>query len=167
MKISVRVKLSKFYKQITVIIIFSLTCIQLINPENKRNNVTTDKRALEKSLLFPGWGQIHEKQYLKGGLFIAAEVIAIAGMVINNNKGNDSYINYRMAEVGNEAVMWRKETEKFDKRRNLFIVAGIGIWIANMVEIYIFNKRKNKKRVKISLIRGINNEVFIDLSYGF
>lgn len=157
--------MSKYYKLISVIILFLFSSDLMFCLD--KGKVSPEKRALEKSLLFPGWGQLHERQYLKGSIFVTAEVIMIAGMVINNNKGNDSYLNYRLAENSGDAVLWREETEKFDKRRNLFILAGVGIWIANMVDIYIFKSKRKKKRIKISFIRGKNNEVFFDLGYCF
>lgn len=133
-------------------------------PEEKEG---TRSRALEKSLIFPGWGQLHEKQYFKGILFITAELIAITSAVISNRKGNSSYNKYRSSIIVDDAVYYRDETERFDRQRNLFIAAGIGVWIINMADIYLFRKKMKKRGLKVSLSKGIFDEVSFTINYSF
>lgn len=134
------------------------------DPEAKN---PVDTRALEKSLIFPGWGQIHEKKYFKGVVFITAELIAITSAVISNRLGNKNYNKYRSAVTESDALHFRKETERFDRERNLYIAAGIGIWIINMVDIYFFKKKMEKKGLNMSLKKGMNNEIYFTLNYSF
>lgn len=133
-------------------------------PAEKKGSET---RALEKSLIFPGWGQLHEKKYFKGVLFLAAELIAITGAVLNNRKGNSSYNKYRSSIIVDDAVYYRDETERFDRQRNLFIAAGIGVWIINMADIYLFRKKMKKRGLKVTLSKGIFNEVSFTINYSF
>src|SRR5512137_2684486 len=92
------------------------------------------KRQLKKSLLFPGLGQFSEKQYLKGVAFSGAEIFCIVEAIVANHRGNDSYWKYRMSGTGTDALEYRRLTERNDRTRNAFILAGAGIWILNMVD---------------------------------
>lgn len=164
MKIFVRVKLSKFLK--IFIIIFVSSLLNAEDLTSTKTNITAN-RALEKSLIFPGLGQLHEKKYLKGIIFITAELIAITGAILNNRQGNKNYNKYRSSLTENDALFFRKETERFDRSRNLFIAAGMGVWIINMLDIYIIKKKMGKKSIEVSLEKGINNEIFFTLNYSF
>jgi hypothetical protein len=98
--------------------------------------------ALEKSLLFPGLGQLGEKQYVKAALFASAEIFCLAQVFINAGKGNDAYWQYRDAKDVAAATEWRLQTERFDRRRNTAILAAAGVWVLNMIDIFIFAKKK-------------------------
>ena len=167
MKIYAREKLSKLLNIILILLLaFPASGAEDPSPgsDGKKDSGT---RALEKSLIFPGWGQLHEKKYVKGILFLTAELIAITGAVINNNKGNSSYNKYRSSDTVNDAVFFRDETERFDRQRNLFIAAGIGVWIINMVDIYLLRKKMKKSGLKVSLSKGINDEISFIINYSF
>ena len=55
------------------------------------------RKALERSLLFPGLGQLGEKQYVKAALFGGAEIFCLVQVLIFMGKGNDAYKKYRDA----------------------------------------------------------------------
>ena len=167
MKIFVRAKLSKLLRIIIIVLMISFVNGEDTRPGEPEAKNPKKTRALEKSLIFPGWGQLHEKQYFKGVLFITAELIAITSAVVSNHFGNKNYNKYRSSITESDALFYRKETEKFDRERNLFIVAGIGVWIINMVDIYIFKKKMERKGINISLKKGINNEISFTLNYSF
>jgi len=167
MKIFVRVKLSKLLKIFIIVFISSFINAEELKLTRSDKINLTDSRALEKSLIFPGLGQLHEKKYLKGVIFITAELIAITGAILNNRHGNINYNKYRSSLTESDALFFREETEKFDRSRNLFIAAGIGVWMINMLDIYILKKRMGKKPIKVSLQKGINNEISFTLNYSF
>ncbi|MEN8222397.1 MAG: DUF5683 domain-containing protein [Acidobacteriota bacterium] len=167
MKISVREQLTKLLN--TILILFLVFPVygaeeSRTGPAEKKSNET---RSLEKSLIFPGWGQLHEKKYFKGILFITAELVAVTGAVISNRRGNSNYNKYRTSLNVDDAVYYRDETERFDRQRNLFIAAGIGVWIINMADIYLFKKKMKKKGLKVSLSKGINDEISFTINYSF
>ncbi len=157
-------------KLLNILLITALT-LPVYSTGNSKSEPTekegTETRALEKSLIFPGWGQIHEKKYFKGILFLTAELIAITSAVINNRKGNRSFNKYRSSIIVDDAVYYRDETERFDRQRNLFIAAGIGVWIINMADIYLFRKKMKKRELKVSLSKGIFDEVSFTINYSF
>ena len=167
MKISARVGLSRPFCPILILLLnLSLFPGSGSGTETAKEN-TSERRALEKSLLFPGWGQIHEKQYFKGVIFSLAEAAAITSALIHNRKGNKSYINYKRAASPDAAAFWRNETGKFDRKRNAFMLAGAAVWIINLADIYLYRKKKRDKGIKISLAPGIKNEVSFFIAYRF
>lgn len=100
------------------------------------------RKALERSLLFPGLGQLYEKQYLKAALFASAEAFCIVEAVIHARKGNDAYRRYRDAASPEAALAWRGETERCDRRRNTALLAAAGVWVLNMADMFVSAKKK-------------------------
>lgn len=112
------------------------------------------KKGLKKSLLFPGFGQFGEKQYLKGVVFSGTEIFCIIQAVIHDRRGNDFYWKYRMSQTRSDAVENRRMTERNDRTRNAFIIAGAGVWILNMVDMLVFVKKKQRKKVSLDPLSG-------------
>jgi len=107
--------------------------------------------ALIQSLVFPGVGQIREKQYAKGILLAAAECFCIVQAFVANQKADRYYWNYRFSTNTEETLTNRQLTERFDRKRNQYILIGAGIWVLNLVDIHTHIKRKQKTPVQISI----------------
>ena len=106
---------------------------------------------LEKSLLVPGWGQLSEKRYLEGILFLAATSAALTGMLLNNHLGNENYALYQKAETLDEAVRTRRLAESFDTRRNQFFLAAAAVWAVNLLDIALIVNKKGGTDKSFSL----------------
>jgi hypothetical protein len=119
--------------------------------EEKKAEPDRWRRALERSLLFPGLGQLGEKQYAKAALFAASEIACLALVVVQIGKGNDVYWNYRNAASADDAVRWRRETERCDRRRNIAILGAAGVWVLNMVDMFTFAKKKYGRERSLAL----------------
>jgi hypothetical protein len=115
-------------------------------------------KTLEKSLLFPGLGQLSEKQYVKAALFGAAEIFCLVEVIIFRGNGNKAYKKYRDAVDFETAVDFRLQTEKYDRRRNTAILAAAGVWVLNMIDIFIFAKKKYAKKASIGFNPYYNHE---------
>ncbi|HUU06050.1 MAG TPA: DUF5683 domain-containing protein [Patescibacteria group bacterium] len=116
------------------------------------------RKALEKSLLFPGLGQLAEKQYVKAAVFASGEIFCLALVVVNLGKGNDAYHSYRDATDMDQATAWRLQTEKFDRRRNTAILAAAGVWVLNMIDIFVFAKKKYGRKAALAFHPYYNHE---------
>ncbi len=125
--------------------------------------------SLEKSLIVPGWGQLAEKRYIEGVLFVAAEVFCLAEVIANNHRGKEYYGLYRSAMTTEEAARYRRLTEKYDTRRNQFILAAAAVWAVNLVDIYlIVNKKGEKERaLQLKVERGQDKTISLVLAYRF
>ncbi len=116
------------------------------------------RRALERSLLFPGLGQLGEKQYVKAALFAGAEIFCLVEVIIFMGKGNDAYDQYRDATDPQAVIEFRSQTEKYDGNRNIAILAAAGVWVLNMIDIFIFTKKKYAKNAVIGFQPFYNHE---------
>ena len=116
------------------------------------------RKTLEKSLPFPGLGQLAEKQYVKAALFGGAEIFCLAQVFISMSKGNSAYKKYRDAIAMDAVIEFRAQTEKYDKRRNTAILAAAGVWVLNMIDIFVFAKKKHGKKTAIGFQPYYNHE---------
>ncbi len=125
--------------------------------------------SLQKSLLIPGWGQLAEKRYLEGVLLLSTEIFCLYKLVANNQKGNENYRLYKAAENIDDTVKFRNLTEKYDKRRNVFILAAAGVWAVNLIDIYVIvkSKKKKNKNLKIQLKGGEKKTLGFTLTFCF
>jgi hypothetical protein len=115
----------------------------------------------EKSLLFPGWGQISEKRYGRGLTFMFSEIACISSAIVYTVKGSHSYSNYQNADNTPDAIYYRELTEKYDKRRNISLALGAIVWAVNLLDMSLAkeksdnasenNKDKQKKEYNLHL----------------
>ena len=155
MRTSAREKLLK--KKVLLLAVLAigqlLGAAEAVSPESARL-----RQALEKSLLFPGLGQLAEKQYVKAAVFASGEIFCLALVVVNIGKGNDAYRSYRDATDRDEAAAWRLQTEKYDRRRNTAILAAAGVWVLNMIDIFVFAKKKYGRQAAVAFHPYYNHE---------
>ncbi len=125
--------------------------------------------SLHKSLLFPGWGQLAEKRYVEGIVFISAEIFTLYKVFSYNHKGNGSYTQYKNADNGADAVRHRQKTEEYDRKRNQYLLAAAGVWAINLIDIYLIIKNKDSKRknLRLKFESGKNKSLAFTVSYFF
>jgi len=124
---------------------------------------------LEKSLLFPGWGQLSEKRYLEGAVFLAAELACLYGALAADHLGNENYALYRSAASMDETVRARALVEKYDTRRNRFLIAAAAVWALNLIDIFLIIKAKETERPALSLRigRGTHQDIGITAAFRY
>ena len=164
--------MKKGYKLIIsflILLFISLPCFCRDKKEKEKISPAIKFTSLQKSLLIPGWGQITEKRYLEGVLFLSAEIFCIYKVFSYNHKGNNYYKSYKEADNVSDAINFRELIEKYDTKRNSFILAAAGIWVINLIDIYIIVKKKEKKRGNLKLKFGHNENktLAFTVSYSF
>jgi hypothetical protein len=125
--------------------------------------------SLEKSLIIPGWGQLAEKRYIEGVAFLSAEIFCLVKIISNNHQGNENYALYQRSTATEDAVHYRQLTEKYDTRRNQFILAAAAVWAVNLIDIYLIVNAKGKKErsLELKVERGENKTISLALAYRF
>lgn len=68
-----------------------------------------------------------------------------------------------------DAVRFRQLTEKFDARRNQFLLAAAAVWAVNLVDIYLIvkNKGKKEKTFTLRIERGKHQQISLTASCRF
>jgi len=168
--------MKKIYKPIITFLILlnvsllsSITCFSQEVEVEKRTLNSNKISSLQKSLLIPGWGQIAEKKYIEGVLFLSVEIFCFYKIFSYNHKGNDYYNLYKKADNVSDATEYRDLAEKYDTRRNRFILAAAGVWIINLIDIYIIVKKKDKKErnLRLNFKLNENKDLAFTISYSF
>ncbi len=63
-----------------------------------------------------------------------------------------------MPSITLAAVEFRAQTEKYDRRRNTAILAAAGVWALNMIDMFVFAKKKYGKNAAIGFQPYYNHE---------
>lgn len=128
-------------------------------------------RTLKKSLFIPGWGQAGEKHYIEAAFFFGAQVFCLVGVLSNNHRGNENYALYKQAATTEDAVKARALTERYDRRRNQFILAAAAVWAVNLVDTYLIVKGKGgqgkAKALRFRIDTGEDPQLALSLRLGF
>ena len=93
----------------------------------------------------------------------------LTGFAANNSLGNENYGLYKNAETMDDAVRYRRLTEKYDTRRNRFLLAAAAVWGLNLLDISLIVKNKDAAGPKASLRieHGGLGQIRIAASYRF
>jgi len=101
------------------------------------------KDALFRSMVLPGFGQIYNRQPVKAGIFIGAEVLLIGTAVSLQLAGaqkEDEYQAYApgpdTVDPAAEAKALREDAESLYQLRNYAIGAAAVVWIVNAADAY-------------------------------
>ena len=125
--------------------------------------------SLEKSLIIPGWGQLAEKRYVEGIVFLSAEIFCLVKIMANDRRANENYGLYKQASSMEDAVRYRQLTERYDTRRNQFMLAAAAVWAVNLVDIYLIaiNRAKKERALELKVERGENKTISLAIAYRF
>jgi hypothetical protein len=122
--------------------------------------------SLMKSLVLPGWGQIAEKRYVEGIVFLSAEIFCLTEVLTHNHQGNYYYRKYQAADNAEDASKFRDLTERYDKKRNICILAAAAVWALNLLDVYFVVKSKSS-RLQLNIEGGKSNHMALVVRYSY
>lgn len=125
--------------------------------------------ALSRSILIPGWGQMHKRQITKGLAILGAEVIGITGVVVSQNQ-YESYKNKASREQNAELRnSYQNKSSSWGNIRNGFIIGASAVYIYNIIDVLASKGAKKylKKEFTMSPFVDVNNSLGLSLSYRF
>jgi len=103
------------------------------------------KDAAFRSLLIPGWGQMYNRQPVKGAIILTSEIALIGSGIVFHVLGNKAYSDYTSqtsaSQLGSNPTqqaqdLYNTATSHYRTRNILFLVAG-GLWVANVFDAYL------------------------------
>jgi hypothetical protein len=121
--------------------------------------------SLQKSLIIPGWGQFVEKRHFEGSFFLVSEICYIYEVFLNNRRGNSYYQLYKTAVSTEDAVRYRDLTERYDKKRNIYMLVAVGVWAVNLVDTYIIVKKRGREAGKLEIKANVSYDKGLLINY--
>ena len=98
--------------------------------------------TMVRSAVIPGWGQIHSRNYFRGGLMLIGIGVSTTGALLAQRSFNAEY-NYYALTASNEPdnitavqASYDRANQKY-KLRMFFIYTGIGIWVYSIIDSYV------------------------------
>lgn len=144
-----------------------MIALLLIRPAAAAGTADPDKKKPEEKTVsitkfIPGIPQLTTGKYIKGTLFLGSFIGTVVGTFVYNKKGNDWYEKYQNSTNVDEITLFREETEKNFKKRNLFMVGIFTIWLAHVIDLKFFKSRKSGVKGEVG-----KNSINIGFYYSF
>lgn len=138
-----------------ILALFQKTKIEYLDDMEKRLQTMqkdfTYKPMPWRSLIFPGWEQLHRGYGLKGTLWVAAGTGCLIGLVqsiIRTNKKNDEYLNATVPEVISQKY---DEYNRLYQSRYYWAYGFIGVWLASHVDAMFFSPIKSPAQLSFAI----------------
>ena len=122
----------------------------------------TKKKTISITKFIPGIEQLKSKQYVKGTLLLGSFIGTAAAALTYNKKGNDWYDKYRASTNVEDIILFRHNTEKNLKKRNLFIAGIFSVWLVHVIDLKFFKSKKGSIHAQVN-----QNEINIGFHYCF
>lgn len=120
------------------------------NPTYPYEQVTiSDKYGFSPDALVPGMAQIKKGSTIKGLSIIAAEAVAVGGIIVCENQRSTNA--KKMKEQPNFAKEYSDRAKNWETGRNICIGAAAGIWVYNVIDALV---AKGKMRVIVKRPNG-------------
>jgi hypothetical protein len=110
-----------------------------------RFNARSRGKAVARSFVLPGWGQLYAERSFRGFLTLFSEAALIGGAIAADRRMG-SFAEYRAAVTMDEIALTRdRMTRRYDgirdseSARDAFLAAAAGVWIAGIVDALWFH----------------------------
>ncbi len=98
--------------------------------------------TMVRSAVFPGWGQVHSRNYYRGSLMLLSIGTSTLGAIMAHQSFKTEYNNYALTasnEPDNyDAVLasYDRANQKY-KLKMFFVYTGIGIYVYSIIDSYV------------------------------
>lgn len=106
--------------------------------------------AVVRSAIFPGWGQIYSRSYIRSGLIVLSIGGSAVGALLAERSFRSRYNAYATLanlEPDNEAgvlASYEHANQRY-KLRMFFLYTGVGIWLYSVIDSYVSANFYNAK----------------------
>ena len=127
------------------------------------------KTAGWRSMVVPGWGQFYKKQYVRGSIFLGAELASIATSMYFHNRYNYNIKRSLETPILDLQIEYTNRAHKQQLYRNISIGTCVAIWVLNVLDATLLDGRPRylDSNIDISLNSTPKNELMLSLSYKF
>jgi hypothetical protein len=128
--------------------------------------------ALFRSVVFPGWGQLYNKKYLKAGLIFGVETTYLVLMAMDWDRMNEHKKLFDSLPEDHPDKFWEYEQYKFYKdRKNLYLWSTLTTIFISMFDAYVdahlYNFDKEMERIGLEIHPQTGKELGFKLSFNF
>ncbi|MFQ5568663.1 MAG: hypothetical protein ACE5G0_03250 [Rhodothermales bacterium] len=108
-------------------------------PSAVRYVIVEDRRveAALRSMVLPGWGQLHKGERTKGRILLGVWGAAAGGLVTTHLLRRQAENRYRAADTPADALARYGPFDRWHKARNAFLLGAAGVWIYSYVDALI------------------------------
>ena len=93
--------------------------------------------AVLRSALFPGLGQLYNKQAAKAYAVAGAEVALLGGAAAFHLSGNAERSKYRKAKTAADATFYYQRASNRYQTRNWLLIGAGAVWAVNLVDAWV------------------------------
>lgn len=128
--------------------------------------------ALFRSVLFPSWGQLYNKKYLKAGLVFGVETTFLVLMAMDWDRMNEHKKLFDSLPLDHPDKSWEYEQYKFYKdRKNLYLWSTLTTVFISMFDAYVdahlYNFDKEMKKIGFEIYPELEEGLSLRLSLKF
>lgn len=106
----------------------------------------TRSDAAFRSLLVPGWGQVYNRQPVKGAVFGTVALVTVGAALTFHLQGAKAEQDYKAkvtagqlgSDPGAAAAALREKASKDYRWRNGFVYGALGVWAVSAADAYLF-----------------------------
>jgi len=147
---------------------------QITNPENFEKRLTQNPtKALFKSMLIPGWGQLGNRKYFKAGVFMAFDAWFIGSAIHYKRQANDYWDKYTNAtEISERNSYYNVYLDRKDSR-NKYTWYSVIVTFVSMFDAYVdaqlsgYPKLEKDKKISWDIKQLNKNGTFASISFHF
>ena len=98
--------------------------------------------TMVRSTVFPGWGQIHSRNYFRASLILLGISSSVVGAYFAHQSFTSQYNNYVLTasydpdDSDTVLASYENANQKY-KLRMFFIYTGIGLWAYSIIDSYV------------------------------
>ncbi len=122
------------------------------NPASVRYVIIEDRRseAALRSMMLPGWGQLHKGERTKGRVLLGLWGTAVAGTVATHLLREQARKDYQAAATPDEALERYDPFNRWHKTRNALVLATAGVWIYSYVDALMAGGPPHDRRLVVA-----------------
>jgi hypothetical protein len=134
----------------------------LQTPDPDLKSFTYSEGHIWRSVLLPGWGQLHLGYRSRGTVLITTTAVLVAGAITSQlmyNTNYDDYTNSLKTGHPKDAEVYKSNADTWFVVRNINLVALSGVYIYNLIDVF------TKKGTKVFAINKRPVDVFPTYCY--
>jgi hypothetical protein len=134
-------------KLVLVLVILCLSLNLAVKGENQdATSGPGEKKSTDGAVsiykFIPGIPQLKSGNTIKGLLLLGSFLGVVTGTVVYNHLGNQSYQKYQHSTNVEEILLYRQQTERNFKKRNLCLVGLFSVWLIHILDLKFFKSGK-------------------------